>query len=221
MPWYDGPTLLETLESLQPANTASALPFRLPVQLVQRTAGERAYLGRIQSGCVRIGDELIVLPSERRVTVSGVRTNGGASGAALAGDSVALTLAEETDIGRGDLLADAEQPPRVSQVVDATLIWLSAQPLVEGGRYLLKHAARTVRAKLTAATERVDVQTLAVLPAPGRIGLNDIVRVKLAVQQPVAIDAYEKNRAAGAFILIDESTNHTIAGGMAFISGRG
>jgi sulfate adenylyltransferase subunit 1 len=212
--WYDGATLLETLESLEPVRTAAALPFRFSVQLVQRTGAGRAYLGRVQSGVVRAGDEIVVLPSGRRAVVAEVRGFDGEMESAQAGDSVALKLAEETDVTRGDLFATAGQPPRVSQVIEATLVWLSAEPLVKGGRYLLKSAARTVKAKLTAVRERVDVQTLAVEPPAGRVGLNDIVRVTISAPQALAVDAYRENRGTGAFILIDEITHQTVAGGM-------
>lgn len=127
---------------------------------------------------------------------------------------MALRLAEETDVTRGDMIAAASHPPRVSQVLEATLVWLAAEPLVKGGRYLLKSASRTVRAKVAAVRERMNVQTLAAEPATGQIALNDIVRVTLSAQQPMAVDAYRENRGTGAFILIDESTNQTVAGGM-------
>ena len=214
MAWYQGPTLLEALESLEPARTAAALPFRFPVQLVQRTAVGRAYLGRVQSGTVRAGDEVVVLPSGRCAAVASVRAFEGERESARAGDSVALRLAEETDVTRGDLIAAASNPPRVSQVIEATLVWLAAEPLVKGGRYFLKSTARTVRARVTAVRERIDVQTLTAEPAVGRVALNDIVRVTLSAQQPLAVDAYAENRSTGAFILIDESTNQTVAGGM-------
>jgi sulfate adenylyltransferase subunit 1 len=213
-PWYPGPTLLEILESLEPARNAAALPFRFPVQLVQRTVAGRAYLGRVQSGTVRRGDEVIVLPSGRRVVVAGVHGFEGELDQAQAGDSIALKLVEETDVARGDLLAAVTNPPRVSPVVEATLVWLDVEPLVKGGRYLLKSAARTVKAKVIAVKERVDVQTLAAEPSTGRVGLNDIVRVTIAAQQPLVVDSYRGDRGTGAFILIDEVTHQTAAGGM-------
>jgi sulfate adenylyltransferase large subunit len=214
MAWYQGATLLEALEVLEPLHPAAALPFRFPVQLVQRTAGGRAYLGRVQSGVVSVGDEVIVLPSGRRVAVADVRTFSGPVATARAGDSVALQLAEETDVVRGDLIAASAAPPRASRVIDATLVWLAAEPLVKGGRYLLKSGARTVRARIAAVRERIDVLTLSSQPATGRVALNDVVRATLSAQHPLAIDAYTDNRGMGAFILIDEATYQTVAGGM-------
>ncbi|MFN7086222.1 MAG: sulfate adenylyltransferase subunit 1 [Burkholderiales bacterium] len=216
MPWYEGPTLLEILEAIEPVRTAVALPLRFPIQLVQRTAARgRAYLGRAQSGTVQCGDEVVALPSGRRVVVAGIHTLEGERDAAQAGDSVALTLSEEIDLARGDLIADVGEPPRLTQKIDATLIWLADEPLVKGAAgYLLKTASRTVRARVTAFDDHVDVQTLEARPAAKRIALNDIVRVTLTAQQVMAVDAYRVNRGGGAFILIDEVTNRTVAGGM-------
>lgn len=215
MPWHEGPTLLEILDAIEPVRTAAALPLRFTIQLVQRTASRgRAYLGRVQSGVVQRGDEVTAFPSGRRVVVAGIHTLEGERAAAQAGDSVALTLSEEIDLARGDLIADAVEPPRLTQKIDATLVWLADEPLVKGTGYLLKTASRTVRARVTAFGDRVDVQTLAAQLPSKRIALNDIVRATLTAQQPVAVDDYRANRSGGAFILIDEATNQTVAGGM-------
>ena len=213
-PWYRGPTLLEVLESIEPVRSAADLPLRFPVQLVQRTGRGRSYLGRVQSGRVRAGDAVLALPSGRRVVVAGVRAFESEIDEAQAGDSVALTLAEEIDLARGDLIAGVDQPPRLTQLLDATLVWLSAEPLVKGAGYLLKTTSHAVRARVSGFGDHIDVQTLDARPAAKRIGLNDIVRVTLTAQQPVAVDAYRANRGGGAFILIDEVTNQTVAGGM-------
>ncbi len=215
MTWYEGPTLLETLEALEPIGTAAARAFRFPVQLVQQTAGGRAYLGRVASGTVHQGDELVALPSGLSVTVAAIRAVAGVSDAAQAGDSIALTLAEDIDISRGDMLASAQHRPVVSKVFEAVLVWLAVEPLVKGARYLLKYASRTVRARIPAVNSRVNVQTLETEePAAGRVALNDIVHVTVALQHSLAVDAYRECRGTGAFILIDEATNQTVAGGM-------
>lgn len=219
--WYHGPTLLEILESIEPVRAAAALPLRFPVQLVQRTGRGRVYLGRVQSGRVRAGDAVLALPSGRRVVVTGVQAFAGELDEAQAGDSVALTLAEEIDLARGDLIAAADQPPRLTQQLEATLVWLDIEPLVKGAGYLLKTASRTVRARVSGFGDHIDVQTLDARPAAQCIGLNDIVRVTLATQQPVAVDAYRANRGGGAFILIDEVTNQTMAAGMVSFNDRG
>ncbi len=212
--WYDGPTLLELLEALEPAREEIAQPFRFPVQLVQRHNGARAYLGRVASGAVHAGDEIVALPSGRRSTVAAIRTPGGARNSAIAGDSVALVLAEEIDIARGDLIADASRAPRAAKLLEAKLVWLAEEPLAPGGQYLLKHSTRTVRAKVSATDYRLDVETLERRDPGERIAMNDIAHVTLQVQHPVFCDPYESNRGTGAFILIDPVTNHTVAAGM-------
>ncbi len=215
MPWYAGPTLLGVLEAIEPVRTAAALPLRFPIQLVQRTpARGRAYLGRLQSGVVQRGDEIMAFPSGRRVAVAGIHVLEGERDVAQAGDSVALTLSEEIDLARGDLIADVAGQPRLTQKFDATLVWLADEPLTKGAGYLLKTASRTVRARVTAFGDHVDVHSLDAQPPARRIALNDIVQVTLTTQQPVAVDAYRANRGTGAFILIDEVTNRTVAGGM-------
>jgi sulfate adenylyltransferase large subunit len=212
--WYHGPALLELLETLEPAQDEVEQPFRFPVQLVQRYDGTRAYLGRVASGIVRAGEEVVALPSGRRTLVSGIRTLEGARESALAGDSVALLLGDEIDLARGDLLGCTQRPPRSAKSFEARLVWLAGEPLVPGGRYLLKHTTRTVRAKVSAANSKVDVETLERRDPGERIGMNDIAHVALAVQQPIFCDPYRSDRGTGAFILIDEATNRTVAAGM-------
>ncbi|MBX3664732.1 MAG: sulfate adenylyltransferase [Burkholderiales bacterium] len=212
--WYAGPTLLDILESIEPVRSDISQPLRFPVQLVQRSGRGRAYLGRVRSGRVSAGDTVLALPSGRRVRVAGVHAHAGELAEAQAGDSVALTLGEEIDLARGDLIAGVEGAPRLVQQFDATLVWLSAEPLVKGAGYLLKSGTRTVRARVSAFGEHIDVQTLEARPAAKRIVLNDILRVTLTAQQPLPVDAYRVNRGGGAFILIDEVTHQTVAGGM-------
>ncbi len=212
--WYGGPTLLELLEALEPAQDEVALPFRFPVQLVQRDNGVRAYLGRVASGSVRAGDEVLALPCGRRSTLAAIRTLGGARSAAIAGDSVALVLAEDIDIARGDLIADADRAPRAAKSFDAKLVWLAGEPVAPDGRYLLKHSTRTVRARIAATQYLVNVETLKRRAAARAIAMNDIAHVALEVQQPLFCDPYKANRGTGAFILIDPVTNHTVAAGM-------
>jgi sulfate adenylyltransferase large subunit len=215
MRWYAGPTLLGTLEALKPAQEALERPLRLPVQLVQRPGnGEgRAYLGRMASGAIAPGAEVICLPAGRRTRVRALR-GAGPHEAAFAGDSVAITLQDELDLGRGDLVADPQRPPRAARALTATLVWFGAESLVPEGRYLVKHTTRTVRARVAGVEHRVDVDTHRRVAPAGEIAMNDIARVALELQQPVFCDAYRDNRATGAFILIEEATNQTVAAGM-------
>ena len=202
LPWYSGPTLLERLESL-PAGVESAAagPFRFPVQLISRPTANaaRGYMGRIESGHVLAGAEVALLPSGRRTRVRQILTHDGAREIAVAGDSVTLVLAEDIDLARGDLIADAANLPREVRAVEPTLVWLADQPLRPGGRYLVQQAARRVLAKVHA-------------DAP--LALNEIGKVRLALSSPLFVDPYEAVRATGSLILIDEATNHTVAAGL-------
>jgi sulfate adenylyltransferase subunit 1 len=211
--WYPGPTLLEALEAVDAAGGDRSQPLRFPVQYVSRGAS-RAYLGRIAAGTVRVGAEVIVLPSGRRTRVKGIHVLDTALESAFLGDSVALSLADEVDISRGDMIADAHRVPRPAKSFSAKLCWLAGEPLAPQGRYLLRHTTRTVKARFAAIDYRIDVQTLEQRPLEDEVRMNDIVHASLVVQQPVFVDAYAADRATGAFILIDETSNQTVAAGM-------
>jgi sulfate adenylyltransferase large subunit len=200
--WYDGPTLLERLESFESsARSAAYGPLRLPVQLVSRpsSGSARGYMGRVESGRLAAGDDVVLLPGGRATRVRQIFMHDAESRVALAGDSVTLLLADDIDLGRGDLIADAAQPPREVRTLEATLIWLERESLRSDGRYLVQQASRRARA-------RVD--------ADAKLGLNDIGRARVSLQTPLFVDRYEAVRATGAFILIDEATNHTVAAGL-------
>ena len=214
MPWYRGPTLLEILEGIEPERAARARPFRFSVQLVQRASGARRYLGRIAAGAVRKGDEVLVLPASRRTRVAAIHTLEGERAVARAGDSVALALADELDVSRGDSIAHAAQPPRATRELDATLVWLAEQPLAPRARYLLKHTTRTVGARVAGVAHVVDIHALEPRAGRSSLAMNDIARVALELAQPVFADTYAEERATGAFILIDAASGHTAAAGM-------
>jgi sulfate adenylyltransferase large subunit len=211
--WYDGPTLLEALESAPVQDEAEAAPFRFPVQLVLR--GEpRTYAGRVASGRVRAGDEVLCLPAGRRTTVREILTLEGPRELAVAGDSVRLAVAGDIDLARGDLLADPQWPPRLASALDATLCWFDDAPLRPEARYLLKHGTRTVPAHVVAVDHKVDVHTLAPVTADAALTTNEIGRVRLALAQPIPADPYTVDRATGALILVDPTTHRTVAAGM-------
>ena len=213
--WYTGPTLLEALEAIEPAVSATALPFRFPVQLVQRTRErDRTYLGRIASGSVAPGQRVVILPAGVHTTVRAIFRGADQQSNADAGDAIALSLADEIDVSRGDVIVDAEHLPRTARSFNATLVWLATEPLQPGGRYLLKHNTRTLKAKIALVSHLVDVKTLEQRAPRGPIGVNSIVHAALTTQQPLSFDAYGVNRVMGAFILIEEATNHTVAAGM-------
>ena len=211
--WYQGPTLLEALEAVDAGTADRAAPFRFPVQYVAR-ADARRYLGRVAAGMVQTGAEVIALPSGRRTRVQGISVLDRALGSAVAGDSVALQLADELDVSRGDMIVDAHRVPRPARAFEAKLCWLAGEPLAPQARYLLRHTTRTVKAKFASIDYRIDVQTLERRPLEGPVRMNDIVHAALTLQQPVFVDAYAADRATGAFILIDEASNQTVAAGM-------
>jgi sulfate adenylyltransferase subunit 1 len=211
--WYQGPTLLEELEAIDAGTAYDTQPFRFPVQYVAR-GNARSYMGRIAAGTVQKGAEVIVLPSGRRTRVKGIHVLDARLVAATAGDSVALELEDEVDVSRGDMIVDAHRVPRPVRAFEAKLCWLAAEPLAPQGRYLLRHTTRTVKAKIAAIRYRVDVQTLERSAPEGGVQMNDIVHAALVTQQSVFADSYAVDRATGAFILIDETTNQTVAAGM-------
>jgi sulfate adenylyltransferase large subunit len=210
MPWYGGEPLLAHLETV-PLDRVEA-PARLPVQYVIR-AERRLYAGQVAAGALRVGDEVAVLPSGATSRVAAIEGPAGPLDEAPAPLSVAVALEDELDVSRGDLIAPVGAAPAAARELAATLCWLGDAPARPGGRYLLKHAARTVRAKLDAIDHRLDLDALDRAPA-GELGLNDLARVQLRLGEPLAADAYADSRATGAFILIDEATNDTVAAGM-------
>jgi sulfate adenylyltransferase subunit 1 len=216
--WYQGPTLIELLESLSVYDECHDEPFRFPVQLVARHNGHeandfRGYMGRIEAGKVSKGDKLVVQPSGQTGTVKDILTLDGSLDTAVVGQSVTILLEEYLDISRGDMLATVERPATLLKTVNADLCWLSEDPLDKRRRYWLKHTTRQVAAKVTAVDTLLDINTQQRHPAE-TLKLNDIARVSINVQQALAADDYDNLRSTGAFILIDEVTHQTVAAGM-------
>jgi len=217
--WYDGPTLLQLLESVGTARRAAG-PWRFPVQLVSRSRfgsrGEsRAYLGRIESGAVAAGDEIRVWPSGVTARVSQIVTLDGTLELAGAGRSVSLILDRQVDIARGDLLTHSADAPRIADTFSARLAWLSATPLDPRRAYLVKHGTATVKARIEAVEDRLDIHTLQPIPGAAELAANDIGRVRLRLARALPLDRYRDVRATGSFLLIDEATNATVAAGLA------
>ncbi len=214
MPWYHGPTLMGYLETVEVEGDLQAKPFRLLVQWVNRPNPEfRGYSGRIVGGSVRPGDRLRVLPSGKESTVSRIVAHDGDLEAAVAGQSVTVTLADEVDISRGDMLAAADSPPELADQFEAKVIWMSEEPMLPGRPYLLKIGARTVGATITKPKYKVNVNTMEQLAAT-TLQLNDIGACNLHLDQMIAFDPYEQNRDTGGFILIDRLTHNTIGAGL-------
>ncbi len=213
-PWYDGLPLVDHLERVQVEEDRRQAPFRLPVQWVNRPHLDfRGFAGTIASGGIRRGDAIVVASSGRQSVVAKILAAGREADEAWAGEAVTLTLADEIDIARGDVLARPDSRPEVADQFTAHLIWMSADPLLPGRSYLLKIGARTTPASVTELKHRIDVDNLDKLAAK-TLALNEVGLANIATTMPVAYDPYAENRDTGAFILIDRVTNETVAAGM-------
>ncbi|GAA1293707.1 GTP-binding protein [Pseudonocardia aurantiaca] len=220
-PWYTGPTLLGHLESVPVTGPDVAAPFRMPVQYVIRPRTEelhdyRGYAGQVAAGTVGPGDEVVVLPSGVRTTVSAVETADGPLESAGAGRSVTVLLADDIDISRGDVIASAAQPPQVTDEIEATLCWLAEKPLRPGARLLLKHGTRTTQVIVGALGERLSFEgdTPGFTDTPEQLAINDIAHATLRTADPLPVDSYADVRATGSFLLIDPPTGNTLAAGL-------
>ncbi|MFO1196119.1 MAG: GTP-binding protein [Burkholderiaceae bacterium] len=224
--WYDGPTLLEFLESVPARHDDRGGPLRLPVQRVVRVSraqaqphadvdagGLRGYQGTIASGRVAVGDEIAVLPSGLTARVTSLHVLERAVDAAFADQAITVGLDREIDVSRGDVIVAERARPPLSTRVEAEVCWFDAEPLDRHRAYLMRHGTQTVRARVAAIGHRVDVETLERHPSPESLAMNDIGHLHLSVQRPLPFEPYRENRAGGAFVLIDEVTNRTVAAG--------
>jgi sulfate adenylyltransferase subunit 1 len=217
IPWYRGPALLSILEGIDLTRDEDAFPARFPVQLVLRAgAGQdfRGYAGRLESGLLVPGDEVVALPSGRRTAVKDILAYGKPQPSAVAGDSVTLVLVDEIDLSRGDMLSDPVEQPQAVKTLSARVCWFSQAPFDRSTRFVLKHTTRVVKAKLAAINDRVDINTLERQASPETLVMNDIAHVTINLAQPIFVDPYDTNRATGSFILVDEVSNQTVAAGM-------
>ncbi|MBT8604370.1 sulfate adenylyltransferase [Polynucleobacter paneuropaeus] len=229
--WYKGPTLLEWLEGLDTSPESEKLSLRFPVQYVARQDGSasddfRGYLGEIESGSIRKGQKIKVLPGGSEATVAEIylgnrtsskQTNGSnAVESAETGQAVAIQLAEDIDISRGSLFVSTDDlhPPVLSKQISADLCWLDSEPLSLSRKYALRHTTNTVGAKVKNIQQVLDVQTLSNASDIHALSTNEIGRVDFILQKPIAADLFDQSQKTGAFILIDEATNHTVAAGM-------
>jgi len=213
-PWYQGPTLLEHLETapLRPAATTDAVRF--PIQYVIRPdSAFRGFAGQVASGVIHPGDQVVALPSGQRTRVQSIVTFDGEIAEASHPMSVTLRLTDEIDLSRGDMLVSPHGSPRVSRHFQAMVVWLHPQPLEVGKNYLLKHTVRTTRTQAVAIRHRVNVHTFAQESAQ-RLEMNDIASVEFESTIPLFFDSYERNRTTGSFILIDPLSNATVGAAM-------
>ena len=214
MPWYAGATLLEYLESVDVEDDRAGKPFRMPVQWVSRpNADFRGFAGTVVSGSLAPGDEVVVVPAGQTTAIKSIAGAGGTLELAQAGDAITVTLADEIDIPRGDMLAAVRDRPQVADQFAAHLVWMSADHLFPGRSYLMKINCGTVAATVTELKHQVDINNLQKLAAK-TLALNEVGVCNLSVARPLAFDAYSDNRGTGAFILIDRYSNETVAAGM-------
>jgi sulfate adenylyltransferase large subunit len=214
MPWYTGPSLLELLELIPATEAVRTAPFRLAVQRVIRPNLDfRSFAGQIASGTIRRGDPVMVLPSRRTSRVRSIVTFDGELEEAYAPLSISLTLEDEIDISRGDILVDPQHPATTVQRFNASLVWMDSEPLSLSRRYLLKHTSRSVLAQVKTLHHTVDIASLEEQTAT-TLTMNGIGLVELNVLQPLAVDRYNENRITGSFVLIHPDTNATVAAGM-------
>jgi len=222
LPWYAGPTLLSWLESAPSEIDAlrrAEAPFRFPVQLALRGYGTgggsaRGYAGRVASGSVRVGDEVQVQPGSLIARIAAIETHDGRLNEAFTGQSVALRLDRELDVSRGDLIVAADAPARIASRFGADLAWLDDEPARPGAKLWLRHGARNVAARVKRLDRRLDLGKVAwreAGSADAALARNDITRVEIETQQPLAIDAYDAVRAGGAFVLVDGASHRTVA----------
>jgi sulfate adenylyltransferase large subunit len=219
MPWYDGTPLLEHLETVEIASDRDLDSRRFPVQWVIRPQSEehhdfRGYAGQVAGGVWSAGDEVVVVPAGLRTQVEAVETIDGPLEAAIPPMSATIRLADDLDVSRGDMLADPADPPTIARELEARVCWMSERPLEPPARLAVKQTTRSVRAIADELVSRIDVHTLADVPGPETLGLNDIGVVRLRLSEPLCVDPYEENRTTGAFVLIDESSNETVGAGM-------
>jgi bifunctional enzyme CysN/CysC len=214
MPWYRGGSLLSLLETQYIGSDRNLTDFRFPVQWVNRPHLDfRGFSGTVASGVVRVGVEVIALPSRRRSRVKSIVSFDGSLTEAFPPHSVTMTLEDEIDLTRGDVLARPDNLPRVAREFDAMLVWMSEQPLVPGRAYWVKHLVRKTSAEVEAVRYRVDINTLHRMAASS-LKLNEIGRCRIRTHEPLVFDSYRRNRQTGSFILVDRVTHETVAGGM-------
>jgi bifunctional enzyme CysN/CysC len=214
MPWYHGPTLLEHLETVDVAGPDNSLPMRMPVQWVCRPDHKfRGYAGTLTAGSVKVGDTVATMPSGRTSTVDRIVSYNGNLENAEAGDAVVITLADEVDISRGDVICAEANRPEVSDQFQANLVWMSAKPMLPGRPYLIQQGTQRTNAQISTIRHRIGMDTLEKMSAR-QLELNDVAVVNLSTAKPLVIAPYDEDAKLGSFILIDRITNETVGAGM-------
>ena len=214
MPWYRGEAILEHLEDVYIGSDRNLVDFRLPVQYVVRPSAEfRGFSGQIASGVVKVGDAVLVLPSMKTSRIKSLFVAGEAQDYAFCPMSVTLTLEDEVDVSRGDMLVHSKNLPKVQSVFEGMVVWMAHEPMCPDRIYLVKHTTRTTKASIAKIEYRIDVNTLSRLP-PAPLALNEIGRIVFQATRALFLDSYAQNRLTGSFIIVDPDTNNTVGAGM-------
>ncbi|MEM1083909.1 MAG: sulfate adenylyltransferase subunit CysN [Verrucomicrobiota bacterium] len=218
-PWYQGPSLLYHLENVYVGGEENHVDARFPVQWVIRPQSDewhdfRGFAGRVAGGVFKPGDDVVALPSGFKSTVKAIHANGETQDEAFAPQSVTLTLADEIDISRGDMIVKQNNPPEVSQDLEAMICWFSNKPMASRAKLILRHTSREMQAVIREVRYHVDINTLHKVEGVDSFAMNDIGRVCIRAASPVIHDSYRRNRHTGSFILVDPGTNETVAAGM-------
>lgn len=219
MPWYEGSTLLYTLENVQVDSDFNHVDSRFPVQWVTRPQSTeypdyRGYAGRVAGGVFKPGDEVIALPSGFTSKIDKIETFEHEEKEAYTPMSVTLTLEDDIDISRGDMIAKPDNQPTVGQDIDLMVCWLNKEPLDPNGKYVIKHTTKEARCLIKEVKYKVNINTLHRVEGDKEIGLNDIGRIKIRTTEPLFYDSYNRNRKTGSLIIIDQYTNETVGAGM-------
>ncbi|MDQ6989061.1 MAG: sulfate adenylyltransferase, partial [Mariprofundaceae bacterium] len=218
MPWYEGETLLETLESMSVLDDLDDKPFRMPVQLLNRPQTDdlpdyRGFMGTIASGTVKVGDKIVVMPSAKTSTVKEIIAFDGNLEEAFAPQSITITLNDEIDVSRGDMLMHEGEKTTETKLLTANVCWIGDEPLQERGKYIIKHATSEIKAMVAEINYKTDIHTLSHDEADA-LAMNEIGQITLKLMQPLNVDTYADNRTTGSFIIIDSFTNNTVGAGM-------
>ena len=219
MPWYQGPSLLYHLENVYVGGEENHVDARYPVQWVIRPQSDewhdfRGYAGRVAGGVFKPGDEITVLPSGFNTKIKAIHSTDGELNEAFAPQSVTMTLTDEIDISRGDMIVKQNNPPKVSQDLEAMICWFSNKPMAHRAKLILRHTTREMQAVIRDVKYHVDVNTLHKIEGVDSFSMNDIGRITIRTASPVVHDSYRRNRHTGSFILVDPGTNETVAAGM-------
>jgi sulfate adenylyltransferase subunit 1 len=219
MDWYQGATLMHMLETVHIESDYNLIDSRFPVQYVIRPQTQthqdfRGYAGRVAGGIFRPGEEVVVLPSGFSSKIKTIELNGDQLSEAFAPMSVTITLEDDIDISRGDIIAKPNNQPRIEQDIDLMLCWMNLRPIDLNSKFILRHATHDTRAVLKEIQYKLDISSLQRVEGVGQLAMNDIARVRIRTAQPLTFDSYRKNRITGSLVLIDEGTNETVAAGM-------